>query len=554
MEDVLQLLPVLEVEHSIVTACNEAFTEQVGYSPQAVVGKPLASILSQVRSSPRRSVTVDQFLAQVARGGSGELAHASLSDSHHYPLPVKVHCACHGEPGQYRLCFQILENKSVDPITGLRNGWAIRCRTNHLLEVANRHPINLALIVLSVDNFSAINFRYDFDIGDLFLTVVGQKLQQLVGSQSLVVRYSNAKFGLLVEDQAGVPASVFNARVSRLCKALCQIGDKPLQLSADLTIQRSVSIGVSAEGICYPDYHAMEVAAENALQEAKKVSLSNFVFAEKQISGGIVYHKLIIDAFPQAIENHQIQIHYQPQYSLSSGRLIGLEALSRWHHAELGYIAPDVFVAIAEEIGLHYEFDLWVFQQVCRQLAAWQHQQIPVAKVAINISFKTLEMATFIERLEQILAVTHCPTDHLELEITETANARNITQLRQNIVRARHLGISIAVDDFGTGYSSLQLIRNFCRFLDKLKLDRTLTENICNTALDREFVQQIIALSRVLNVKVLAEGVETSEQAQLLRELGCNYAQGYYYHKALPAHAIEPLLCQSLAQVHQRAD
>lgn len=517
-----------------------------------MIGKPLASILSQVRTAPHRSVTVSQLLAQT--GDGGVLAQARLSDGYHYPLLVKVHCACLGASGRHRLCFQILENKSLDPITGLRNGWAIRCRANHLLEVANRHPVNLALIILSVDNFSAINFRYDYDIGDLFLTVVGQKLQQRVGNQGLVVRYSNAKFGLLVEDQAGISESSFNARVSRLCKALCRMGDTPLQLSDDLAIQRSVSIGVSAEGLCYPDYHAMEVAAENALQEAKRVSLSNFVFGEKQISGGIVYHKLIIDAFPQAIEQSQIQIHYQPQYSLSSGRLIGLEALSRWHHAELGYIAPDVFVAIAEEIGLHFEFDLWVFQQVCRQIVAWQHQQVPVAKVAINISFKTLEMSTFIERLEQILAVTHCSTDHLELEITETANARNIAQLRQNIVRARQLGISIAVDDFGTGYSSLQLIRNFCRSLDKLKLDRTLTENICNTTLDRKFVQQIIALSRVLNVEVLAEGVETAEQAQLLRELGCHYAQGYYYHKALPAHAIEPLLCQSLAQTHQQTD
>ncbi|MEJ2763387.1 bifunctional diguanylate cyclase/phosphodiesterase [Photobacterium sp. MCCC 1A19761] len=543
MEDVLHmLLPLLEVEQGIVTACNSVFTEQIGYQSQAIIGKPVASILSHLSSEQHQPLTLKQFLVQTERAPHGMLACAQLTDNFHYPLPVRIHCSGTCDEGRFRLCFQILENKSLDPITGLRNGWAIRCRANHVLEMANRRPINLALIVLCVDNFSTINFRYDFDIGDLFLTVVGQKLQALIGEKGLVVRYSNAKFGLLIEEHDGVSSSVFSERVLRLCKKLCQMGDAPIQLSADLAIHRSFSLGVSGEGICYPDYHAMEVAAEDALQEAKKVSQSNFVFAEKRISSGIVYHKLIIDAFPQAIEQRQIQIHYQPQYSLSSGRLIGLEALSRWHHAELGHIAPDVFVGIAEEIGLHFEFDLWVVQQVCRQIVAWQEARVPVPKVAINISFKTLEMSTFIARLEHILQQTQCPTTQVELEITETANAHNVSQLRENIVQARRLGLSIAVDDFGTGYSSLKLIRTFCRSLDVVKLDRSLIENICKTELDREFVHQIIALSKVLNVRVLAEGVETAAQAALLHELGCDYAQGYYYHKAMPTEEIAHLM------------
>ena len=286
----------------------------------------------------------------------------------------------------------------------------------------------------------------------------------------------------------------------------------------------------------------MEIAAETAMCQAKKHSVSKYCFSTTLITDDLLSKKLIIDELPHAIEQNKINIHYQPQYDLSNGELIGFEALSRWHHEILGNIAPDIFVSIAEEIGLHFEFDLWVFTQVCSQIVKWQEQGLDTPRIAINISFKTLEMTTFISRLVNIIDRTKCPTALIELEITETTSAKNIKTLNDNILQVKRLGISIAVDDFGSGYSSLSLIRTFHLSLNKLKLDRTLIENICNTALDREFTKQIIILSKVLKVKILAEGVENREQYDLLKLLGCDYAQGYYFDKALSKQEAELLI------------
>ncbi|MCG7588601.1 bifunctional diguanylate cyclase/phosphodiesterase, partial [Photobacterium sp. OFAV2-7] len=381
-----------------------------------------------------------------------------------------------------------------------------------------------------------------FDIGDNYLWVLGKTLQERLKDKGLVVRYSNAKFGVLVEENNGLTSDAFDEYVHQICRRLCDVAAMPLKLKGGHQVNKSFSIGVSAESAVYDSYHAMEVATEIAMREAKKFSTSKYCLATEQTKDDLVFKKLIIEELPQAIEQNQIKIYFQPQYDLCSGALIGFEALSRWQHNELGYIPPDVFVGVAEDIGLHFEFDLWVFNQVCRQIVEWREHGINTPRIAINISFKTIEMTTFVSRIIEIINTTQCPTELIEVEITETATAKNISMLRDNITQLKSAGINIAVDDFGTGYSSLNLIRTFCRSLDKLKLDRTLIENICNTELDREFTRQIIELSRVLQVKVLAEGVETQEQRELLTQLGCDCAQGYYFDKALPTSEAQALI------------
>lgn len=551
MSDVAyMLLPTVTVSNGTITACNEVFTDVIGFTQHEIVGMELQDILSIVDDNKHSRLSAEQLFSYCSESKQGTLVSATITDKHYYKLPVKVYCqCCEGAKDTYTLSFRVLENKSIDPITGLPNGWAIRSKGDYLLSLPDIDKNNMALIILSVDNFSTMNFRYGFDVGDNFLLVLGKKLQQTVKKDGLVVRYSNAKFGVLVEDGNELSTEAFHANVARLCQRLCQIAAKPLELDQGLRVGKSFSIGASSESAAYESYHAMEVAAETAMREAKKYSVSKYCFATEETTGDLIHNKLIIDEFPHAIEQSQIKIHYQPQYELSSGKLIGFEALSRWTHKELGNIAPDVFVGIAEEIGLHFEFDLWVFNQVCSQLVDWQQQGLNIPRIAINISFKTLEMTTFISRITDIIASTMCPTALIEIEITETANAKNIKILSDNIAQTKKLGIHIAVDDFGTGYSSLNLIRTYRHSLDKLKLDRTLIENICNTTLDREFTRQIIDLSTVLDVKVLAEGVETLEQRDLLTQLGCDYAQGYYFNRPLTKQDTEQLIRDGMREV-----
>jgi diguanylate cyclase (GGDEF)-like protein len=536
-------LPIVIVRNGMITDYNEIFTEQIGFTQPDIEDNQLQNILVLVDEHKQQDLTFKQFFSEVSLRESGVLAMGTIKNKYRYGLPVRVHCQSYeGGADSFKLCFQILNNKCIDPITRLPNGWAITSKADYLLHTQGISLNNFVLIILNVDNFSTINFRYGFDVGDDFLSTLGEKLQEIVKKNDLVTRFSNAKFGMLIENHDKLTSEAFNRYIVQICQKLCDLSATPLWLNDSLKVGKSFSIGVSEQSGGYNNYHAMEIAAETAMIQAKKYSVSRYCLSTTQTIDDLLSKKLIIDELPYAIEQNKINIHYQPQYEINTGELIGFEALSRWNHDTLGNITPDVFVGIAEEIGLHFELDLWVCTQVCSQVVNWQKQGLNIPRIAINISFKTLEMTTFTNRLINIIKKTKCPTMFIELEITETTSAKDIKTLTDNILEVKKLGIHIAVDDFGAGYSSLSLIRKLHLSLDKLKLDRTLIENICRTTIDREFTRQIIKLSKVLNVKVLAEGVEDLEQFDLLKLLGCDYAQGYYFDKALSKIEAEQLI------------
>jgi len=540
------LLPIITVENGFVITCNELFLELFGYAELDIIGNRLQDLLSVEAQQPEEIASLDQLYTDASCTKAGVFGAGNLKKQHHYCLPVKLHCQSDSE-GKYQLRFRIVTDKSIDPITGLPNGWAISSKGNYLLNQPETTPFDLALVMFRVDNFSTINFRHSYQVGDDYLAILGQKLQQIVQNNGLVVRYSNAKFGILLDNHQKLDTNKFRKYIATLCQTLCDLSAKPMELANDIKISKSFSIGISELGGEYDSYFEMEVATDTAMQQAGKYSTSEYAYATTQATNSLLFNKIVIDEFPHAIEQHQIEIYYQPQYDLGSNKLVGLEALSRWHHRELGTISPDVFVTIAEDIGLHFEFDLSVFTRVCSQIVAWTEQGLKTPKIAINISFKTLEMTTFIPRIAQIIEQTNCPTALIEIEITETTSAKNLNVLIENVVKVKHLGIAIAVDDFGSGYSSLSLIRTLNLSLDKLKLDRSLVENICNTTVDREFVRQIISLGNVLNVQILAEGIENEQQFQLLQQLGCELGQGYYFSKALSRPLTELLIREKLA-------
>ena len=544
------LLPVITVENDLIKTCNELFLEQFGYTELELIGSRLQDILSIEDQVFETKSSLESLYIDASLNESGVYSAGKLKNKHHYVLLVKVYCQCDvgtvGTVGTFRLCFRVLTNKSIDPITNLPNGWAISSKCNYLLSQPEVTTFDLVLIIFLVDNFSTINFRHSYQIGDDYLVVLGKKLLQVVQEHGLVVRYSNAKFGILLENHQKLSSTAFRQYITQLCQTLCDLSAQPIELSNNIEVNKSFSIGVSELGGEYKSYFAMEVATETAMQRAEKYSTSKYFYATTQATDSLLFNNIVIDELPAAIEKHQIDINYQPQYDLNSGKLVALEALSRWHHQELGSISPDIFVGIAEDIGLHFEFDLSVFTRVCSQIVAWTQQGLNPPKMSINISFKTLEMTNFISRIEQIIAQTNCPTALIEIEITETTSVTNINVLIENIVKVKQLGIAIAVDDFGSGYSSLSLIRSLHLSLDKLKLDRSLIENMCNTTVDREFVRQIISLGDVLNVQVLAEGIEDARQYQLLQQLGCDFGQGYYFEQALSKHQTEQLIREKL--------
>ncbi|QFI37625.1 bifunctional diguanylate cyclase/phosphodiesterase [Moritella marina ATCC 15381] len=523
-------LPILITQHGQIKSCNHVFSTLLGLTSYDVINLKASGLLHLKIDDEYCDINTlfdcskDILEDEVHRG--------ELVDCNYYHIKVEFYCK-KIENNTFKLSFRVTENKAIDPISGLPNGWAMSARATHLFNTQNTHSLTLRMLVVSVDNFSTINFRYGFDTGDEYLAVFGKHLQSKLQHEGLVVRFSNARFGILIENRGDLSPQDFIDHITTICQNLCQWSLAPLCLTHNLMVNKSISIGISAEHSEYDNYFAMEIAAETAMRESERHSNSYYYFAKTTIKPDLMMNKLIIDEFPVAIENSRIKIHYQPQYELTDNKLVGFEALSRWIHPDLGYIAPDVFVRIAEDIGLHFEFDLWVFTQVCKQIVQWREIDVNSPRIAINISFKTLEMTSFVTRLQAIINNTGCPKNLLEIEVTETASITNMLTLIDNVRAVKALGLHIAIDDFGTGYSSLSLVRTLRSSLDTLKIDRSLIADICDSKLDREFARKVIGLGEVLEVKVLAEGVETSAQRDLLQALGCDYAQGYYFDKAL---------------------
>ncbi len=529
------LFPQLVIKDDHIFYCNPAFLQMTGYDAAQLKDRASESLFVEERE-------LADLLSQLQITSS--TATTKIYDSNHFALPVKIQVKAAHNPHEFLVGFHLIRNKSHDVITNMPNGWALRSRVEYLLAGgANQDKSdNMALVVIDVDNFSTLNFRYSFKVGDIYLERVGEAIQQAISHHGFAVRFSNAKYGVLIEADSELSQSSFEQRVKRVSDLIINAAKQPIEVGEGLEIKKSFSIGVSQPINHYGNYHEMELAAETAMLEAKKVCNSTIVYSKSEACAQMVNEKFIIEELPKAIESNSVHVFYQPQYDIESGELIAFEALSRWTLPELGPIAPDLFIGIAEKIGLHYDFDFWVFSQVCEQISSWiSHGIIPV-KIAVNVSLKSLEMDSFIPRLQSLLSEFDFPLHLIEIEMTETGSISNISQFRTNICNLSDLGISIAVDDFGTGYSSLNLIREFHSSFSKLKIDRALIMNIETNETELEFIKHIVKLGELFGLQVLAEGIEKVEQLTLLRSTGCHFAQGYYFNKPVPYAVAEQLL------------
>ncbi|MGF1761880.1 EAL domain-containing protein [Aliivibrio kagoshimensis] len=529
------LFPQLIIKDQHIFYCNPAFLEMTGYNKDELIGCAAENLFSELEN-------VEEFLLQLHI--TNNTASTKIFDYNHFSLPVKIQVKSAENPHDLLVGFHLINNKSHDVIANMPNGWALRSRVDYLLADApiKKKMNNIALLVIDIDNFSSLNYRYSFKAGDHYLERVGAVLQQSISYHGFAVRFSNAKYGVLIEADNEITEEIFYQRIKYVSDLIIKASKRAIDVGDGVTVQKHFSIGVSQPLSRYGSYHEMELAAETAMLEAKKVCNTSIVYSKSEASVQMVNEKLIIEELPKAIETNSIQIFYQPQYDIESGELTAFEALSRWALPELGPIAPDLFVGIAEKIGLHYDFDFWVFSQVCTQISSWlSHAIIPV-KIAVNVSLKSLEMDSFIPRLQSLLSEFDFPLHLIEIEMTETGSISNISQFRTNICNLSDLGISIAVDDFGTGYSSLNLIREFHPSFSKLKIDRALIMNIETNETELEFIKHIVKLGELFGLQVLAEGIEKVEQLTLLRSTGCHFAQGYYFNKPVPYAVAEQLL------------
>ncbi|WP_198781998.1 EAL domain-containing protein [Shewanella putrefaciens] len=414
---------------------------------------------------------------------------------------------------------------SFDTLTGLPNRTLFQDRLNHAITQAHRSNNIVALLFLDLDRFKHINDSMGHHIGDLLLKAVAGRLQNAVREGDTVARLGGDEFTIILEGVAKTKAAtLISEKVLRAFQVPFLLDDKSLAIST--------SIGISLYPNDADNADSLIKFADTAMYHAKSLGRNNFQFYTHELNEIATRHVQLEAGLKQAIARNELSLVYQPKFSLRDGSLTGVEALLRWHHAELGPISPVEFIPLAEETGIINHIGLWVINHACQQLAQWNELGFKDFSMAINLSARQLK-ADIISTIEVALAVSGLPATSLELELTESMIMGNPQESVTILAKLKALGLTIAVDDFGTGYSSLSYLKRFP--IDTLKIDREFVRDITNDPDDAAITSAIIALAHSLELNVVAEGVETQEQLNFLAQQGCDQVQGFLLSKPLSA-------------------
>jgi diguanylate cyclase (GGDEF)-like protein len=435
-----------------------------------------------------------------------------------------------------RLYEHLAQQAHFDALTQLPNRLLFHDRLHQAMAHARRHRTKVAILWLDLDGFKRVNDTLGHRAGDTLLRLAGQRLLACVRETDTLARLGGDEFTVVLKEVRDLASAMLAAE--KLLEAL----RRPFQIARhDLSI--SASIGVSIFPDHGEDVTAVVKSADIAMYRAKTLGKSR-VEAFMPSMADAERERLEMEIqLRAAIGNEEFELYYQPQVDLQGG-LVGLEALVRWNHNAKGVISPGDFIPVAEADGLIVPLGAWVLRRACLQCREWMDRGFAVPSVAVNVSAVQLADSDFAALLKRCLTEARLEPKQLELEITETSFLDNAVETGRQIERIRALGISIAIDDFGTGYSSLSYLHRLP--VDRLKIDRSFVRDINNAAAGTaSVVRAIVVMAHSLDLSVVAEGVETDEQLEAIREAGCDFAQGYYYHRPLSVDATEQLLAVS---------
>ena len=411
-----------------------------------------------------------------------------------------------------------------DQVTGLPNRYSFRRRTDELMQNPSPHDGVRALLFIDLDNFKFVNDTFGHDCGDQLLVEVGKRLSASIRTSDMVVRFGGDEFVVLLDNIADLPQAQLGAR--KLLDAVIQ----PFKLfDQDFFITCSIGVAMAADPA--ENFEELLQKADAAMYVAKIAGKNGIRLWEVSMSNESRTRFELEADLHQALSKGEIELHYQPIVVLASGRIAGMEALMRWHHPARGLVAPDVFIPIAEDSGLILSLGEWAMRTAFAQAALWNERFGPLF-MAVNVSgrqFREVEFATKSEAIARASGLAH---DMCELEVTESVIMGHSGEAARTLDALSTFGFSLSLDDFGTGYSSLAYLKRFS--IDKLKIDRTFIKDLPDDVEDVAITEAIIGLAQTLSMRTVAEGIETAAQATLLRQLGCQYGQGYYFSKPLP--------------------
>ncbi|CAM2912227.1 MULTISPECIES: putative bifunctional diguanylate cyclase/phosphodiesterase [Pseudomonas] len=420
-----------------------------------------------------------------------------------------------------------------DALTELPNSTLLGDRLTQAITVCRRHGSQLAVMFIGLDRFKRINNALGYPVGDEMLKLVSQSLVATVRESDSVFRYGSDEFVLILNDIKHPQQTQYIAE-----KLLAAVSTAHYVAGHDLSVTASLGISV------YPDDSSSAVElikkAETAMRAIKERGPNNFSFFIAEMNLLAQVQQSLESAIRQALQRNEFSLHYQPKLDLHSGKIVGAEALIRWHQPDHGWIYPSAFIPVAEDSGLIVPLSQWVIRQACTQARAWQAAGLPPICLSVNISAIDFRQRDFVANLVAILEHTGLAPQLLELEITESVLMQNVEDTHTTLRKIKALGVRLSIDDFGTGYSSLSYLRRFP--IDVLKIDQSFIRGLSSNSQDAQLISAIISLGKSLDLNIVAEGVETIEQLQFLIAHQCEEGQGFLFSKAVAADDFARLL------------
>ncbi|MGL5063316.1 MAG: bifunctional diguanylate cyclase/phosphodiesterase, partial [Microcoleus sp.] len=433
---------------------------------------------------------------------------------------------------QRRVEATIRHQASHDQLTGLANRSLFNEKLSLAVANARQNAEMLAVVFLDLDRFKNVNDTLGHAVGDELLQSVARRLLNCLRADDTIARWGGDEFTLLLYNIESAEDA------TKICQRILYSLSSPFEFDGR-ELNMKASLGVALAPYDGEDAETLLKNADAAMYRAKQQGRNNYQFYTRAIGSKVSESLDLENNLYKALERAEFVLHYQPQIDLTAGCLVGMEALIRWEHPERGLIPPDRFISVAEETGLICPIGEWVLRTACAQNRSWQLLGLPPLRVAVNLSACQFQQASMVKAIDRILSETGLEPELLEIEITESTAMTDVQFTVGILQQLQAMGIHISLDDFGTGYSSLWSLKNLP--LNTLKIDRSFVADMMNDRNDSAIVKVAIALGQGLNLKVVAEGVETVEQLEFLQELKCDRAQGYLFGKPISAAAATQL-------------
>jgi diguanylate cyclase (GGDEF)-like protein/PAS domain S-box-containing protein len=518
-------------DRGIIVAVNPAFTQITGYSEEEALGKDR----SLTRSGRHDEGFHDALWEQLVTNGYWRGEVWSLRKSGEQYLEWLTMTAVRDQSGMtthyvgvFSDITKVKESQEKldhlahhDPLTALPNRLLFHDRLHHAIQRSTRGNEQLALLFIDLDRFKNVNDTLGHHIGDELLQQVAKALSSKLRDGDTLARLGGDEFIVLLEDVDGQYGA------SQVAEKLVAMFEQPFMVAGhELFV--TCSVGVSLFPGDASDLNMLIRNADVAMYQAKARGRNGYRFYAPSMTGEGVERLRLETFLRRSIEKEEIFLNYQPQVEIDTGRLIGVEALVRWNHPELGLVPPIRFIPLAEDTGFINQLGKWVLSEACRQMVRWREAGLEVPKMAVNLSAKQFDRGSIVSMVADILRETGLEPHRLQLEVTESV-IMNTGDALAFINDLHAIGVSLAIDDFGTGYSSLAYLKQMP--VQTLKIDRSFIKDISTDVNDEAIAIAIIQLGKSMNLSVIAEGVETHDQAAFLLRHGCNQAQGYFYSR-----------------------